>query len=68
MAISYPDMEAAISLHADNEHEQLDLNHPVAILHIGGPRDLESYPKSYIKSHRYNKLDPLKTYVNNMGV
>ena len=48
LAIWYPDNEAALSLHADDEHDQLDLNHPIAIVHIGGPRDLEFYPNAKV--------------------
>ena len=67
LLINYPDEHAALSLHSDDEKDQLDLSHPIAIIHVGGSRDLEFYPKSYLKSHRHVKLAPVKTVSKEHG-
>ena len=67
LLIHYPDEHSALSLHADDEGEQLDLSHPMAISHIGSSRDLEFYPKKYLKTHRHHKQPPLKTVTKEHG-
>ena len=67
LLINYPDEHSALSLHADDEADQLDLSHPIAILHMGSSRDLEFYPKSYLNTHRHHKQTPLKTVSKEQG-
>ena len=67
LLINYSDEHAALSLHADDEHEQLDLSHRIAIIHIDRSRDLEFYPKSYLKLYKHMKQATIKTVCKEHG-
>ena len=47
LAVYYPNEEAALSLHSDDESEYLNPSHPIAIMSFGCTRTLEFYPKKF---------------------
>ena len=61
LAVYYPNEEAALSLHSDDESEYLDLRYPMAIMSFGCTRTLEFYPKEDIGNARRKRVKPVKS-------